>query len=119
MLPPMPPVPPENVWITLTHASNQSSMCVSLATPQSPFQTCLVGVPIHNSTEINALVNGTHANGKRLASTFEMLEPQEVDILGSLRASTCVYFNTSRAWFSGPSNDVAYPAMVLKCFALV
>lgn len=54
----------------------------------------LVGVPIHNSTEINALVNGTHANGKRLASTFEMLEPQEVDILGSLRASTCVYFNT-------------------------
>lgn len=60
-----------------------------------------------NGTEINALVNGTYANGKKLASTFKLDEPEEADILGSLRASTCVNFNILRAWLSGPSNEAS------------
>lgn len=35
-----------NVWITLASTTHTDAMCISMTTPNDPFRTCLVGVPI-------------------------------------------------------------------------
>ena len=42
--------PRENIWVTLARSLNTTSFCASLATPDSPFVTCLIGVPLSNAT---------------------------------------------------------------------
>lgn len=44
--------PRTNVWVSLAKRINQTNFCVSLAQPESPFHTCLIGVPLNDSEAI-------------------------------------------------------------------
>ncbi|XP_064512513.1 uncharacterized protein LOC135414988 [Pseudopipra pipra] len=114
-----------NVWTTLANVTKTDVICVSMATPTSPFCTCLVGVPIDNyrwGTLYNetVLANCTHPgtqqplwwcqaswrakSGKDATWYIKSLaymhnfpalpiQPQELDILGTLTATRCFYLN--------------------------
>ena len=38
--------PKQNVWVTLANITHQEAICLSVATPESPFSTCLVCLPL-------------------------------------------------------------------------
>ncbi|XP_051640625.1 uncharacterized protein LOC127469851 [Manacus candei] len=42
----MVPQPKQNVWVTLVEMIHQETLCLSLANPENPFSTCLVGLPL-------------------------------------------------------------------------
>lgn len=37
--------PKQNPWITLANITRQETLCLSEASPDNPFPTCLVGLP--------------------------------------------------------------------------
>nr|XP_025964554.1 uncharacterized protein LOC112988330 [Dromaius novaehollandiae]XP_025964555.1 uncharacterized protein LOC112988330 [Dromaius novaehollandiae] len=116
------PQPKENVWVTLANVTGQDTICLSTATPQNPFSTRLVGLPL-DLTELEQLcdqsVSGTpvcsnisrndtrepwDAWWSRVGSPYAN-PPQELQLLGSLGAHRCVNFNyTGR----GRSNDTVW-----------
>ncbi|XP_063176509.1 uncharacterized protein LOC134508611 [Chroicocephalus ridibundus] len=112
--------PCQNVWVTLARSLNTTSFCASLATPSSPFTTCLVGVPLNNSTfllfnnSMTTLRKQYNISGrlpfswKNLKDLFEKYnnwddklpigpEPQEIDLVDSLNASHCLFIGL-RSW---------------------
>lgn len=42
----IPPQPKTNIWVTLADKTGQDMLCLSTASPENPFTTCLVGQPI-------------------------------------------------------------------------
>lgn len=38
-------LPRTNVWVTLVNVLGLDTLCLSTATPENPFSTCLVSVP--------------------------------------------------------------------------
>ncbi|XP_040399156.1 uncharacterized protein LOC121062920 [Cygnus olor] len=74
--------PRRNIWVTLTNMTGQEAMCLSLASANNPFTTCLVGNPADNKDWTVYLPQAP-------------LEPQELDILGSVTATACGRFNCS------------------------
>lgn len=109
--------PRTNVWVTLARSLNTTSFCASLASPQSPFSTCLVGVPVNdsnldewmgkylvkkemcgkNKTVVDCLSRYDSWADRQLIGP----EPQELEILGSLTAQACFFINVSqdsRGW---------------------
>lgn len=46
----------KNLWVTWAEKTNQSSLCLSMATPSDPFRTCLLGVPINMSLLNNSTI---------------------------------------------------------------
>lgn len=40
--------PRNNVWVTLANVSGLDTLCLSTTTPENPFSTCLVSVPVEN-----------------------------------------------------------------------
>lgn len=100
--------PRKNMWISLAQKLNRTDFCVSLAQPESPFHTCLIGVPL-KETEYNSLVTPqTRQHCKNnITSCLEEYDlwddklpfsdkPDELEILGSLHAASCIYINSSR-----------------------
>lgn len=41
---------PGNIWVTWANRTNQTDFCLSLQSATSPFQTCLVGIPVWDDT---------------------------------------------------------------------
>ncbi|KAJ7425404.1 Glycine dehydrogenase (decarboxylating), mitochondrial [Pitangus sulphuratus] len=114
-----------NEWTTLANVTKTDVLCLSMATPTSPFRTCLVGVPIddyrwgtlYNET---VLANCTHpgtqqplrwcqalwrAKSGKVAAWYTQsiaymhnfpalsIQPQALDILGTLTATRCFYLH--------------------------
>ncbi|RMC19404.1 hypothetical protein DUI87_04014 [Hirundo rustica rustica] len=40
------PQPKQNVWVTLANITNQETLCLSVASPDNLYSTCLVGLPM-------------------------------------------------------------------------
>ena len=59
-----------NIWVTLANMTEQEAMCLSQASANDPFTTCLVGNPADNKDWTVYLLQAP-------------LEPQELDILVS------------------------------------
>ena len=41
-----PALPRINVWVTLANLTGQDTLCLATASPDNPFSTCLVGIPL-------------------------------------------------------------------------
>lgn len=105
--------PRDNIWVTITNKTNQSSICLALGGVGNPFRTCLVGVPTWRVEDFVGLMNESlnytglnnsigHAGGStpqqhdgavqcaliyRLNTTLHS-DPEELDLFGSTNAST-------------------------------
>ena len=99
----IPPQPKNNVWVTLANITGQDTLCLSLSTPGNPFSTCLVGVPL-DFFPCNGHLQGLPPckSAKQYADSWDLIapnwpitsvEPQELELLGSLKADWCIYFN--------------------------
>ncbi|XP_068855798.1 uncharacterized protein [Aphelocoma coerulescens] len=101
--------PKTNVWVTLANASGLDTLCLSTTTPENPFSTCLVNVPIENwpiPEKIDRALRGIFAGSEvwehyTPVNTWEWWtpylpkisdEPEELEILGSVKVKFCVEF---------------------------
>ena len=44
----LPALPKVNVWVTLANLTGQDTLCLATASPNNPFSTCLVRLPLNN-----------------------------------------------------------------------
>lgn len=104
--------PRQNVWVSLAHELNTTTFCASLATPSTPFLTCLIGVPLTNTTWLHfrSAANDTgfqsgRITGNNITESFEQYdnwddrlpfgpEPQEIELIDSLNATSCFYIDS-------------------------
>lgn len=99
--------PKENVWMTLAKALKQDSLCLSMGNASNPMSTCLVGIPWgpKKSKNIKRGADPTrkwdlakHWNAWMQSFPHAHTEPQELDLLGSAKARSCVHFNPIYQW---------------------
>lgn len=101
--------PKTNVWITLANLTGQDTLCLAMASPENLFSTCLVGLALDEwprPSQAHILDSENHADAWEQWVPFlpyAGLEPQEVELLGSVKMDLCVKFNysgsnQSRAW---------------------
>lgn len=96
-----------NIWVTLAKALNQTTFCASVQLAAQPFHTCLVGIPLSNSSIVTVSLT-SRLNGQKCknftscinerdmeddALPVASLELQEIDILGSVYFTECLFFN--------------------------
>lgn len=88
--------PQENVWVTLAKSLQQDNMCLSMGSAASPLASCLVGIPLgpndypFTEEKPNPVDAWDEWTGILLHAQEE---PQELDLLGSSRATYCVRFS--------------------------
>ncbi|XP_027507894.1 uncharacterized protein LOC113951261 [Corapipo altera] len=117
-----------NVWVTLMKALNQTIFCASLVKPELPFHTFLVGAPVNNSDAVKLVSNvkrlpdlGTKACNASVQSCIANVNdwlvklpvgiaPQELDILGTLTAAACFYFDYTGATLLANKYSKGYDA---------
>ncbi|KAM9591460.1 uncharacterized protein ACIBXB_006253 [Morphnus guianensis] len=95
--------PKQNVWVTLADMIHQDTTCFATASPENPFSTCLVGVPVDtwpNPLRIPNLCGSPQNCTKNWDAVYAHLsqatqEPQELELLGSVVMDACVFFNYS------------------------
>ncbi|XP_048786975.1 uncharacterized protein LOC125686699 [Lagopus muta] len=98
----IPAQPKQNVWVTLANKMGQDTLCLSTASPGNPF-SCLVGQPLDKWPIPNSIAEiafNTSAvvdkwDGWVLRLQQSNLEPQELELLGSVKMDYCLYFNYS------------------------
>lgn len=104
--------PRHNMWITLAQKLNRTDFCISLSRPDSPFYTCLIGVPLNNSeaflltSTITGQIKKSKCNNsiRTCLTEYDMWDdslpygtkPDELEILGTLHAEACLYINSSK-----------------------
>lgn len=103
--------PKINVRVTLANASGLDTLCLSTTTPKNPFSACFVNVPVENwpiPERIDRAIRGTFAGSQvweyyTPLNTWEWRtpclpkasdEPQELDLLGSVKVKFCVEFHS-------------------------
>nr|XP_030129174.3 uncharacterized protein LOC115495368 [Taeniopygia guttata] len=102
------PQPTKNVWKRLAQALGKDHICLSTSSAANPFLSCLVGIPYKLDEFPFTFPKPTTSPVRRARSfTVRQLdawrnwvklfppmdkEPQELDLLGSSPASTCVHF---------------------------
>lgn len=100
----IPPQPKTNVWVTMANLTGQDTICLVLSSPDNPFSTCLVGLPLDawpcpkqiptcNSSNPNTTVDQWDAWIPYLP--LALTEPQELELLGSVKMDACLIFNWS------------------------
>ncbi|KAM9585559.1 uncharacterized protein ACIBXB_008100 [Morphnus guianensis] len=102
----VPSLPKTNIWLTIANLTNQSStLCLAMANPDNSFSTCLVGVPLDNEawpSPMGLPLQVTMGTGK--VDNWDQImpwlpgaivEPQELELLGSVKMDYCVMFNYS------------------------
>ncbi|XP_036245695.1 uncharacterized protein LOC118690841 [Molothrus ater] len=112
------PQPKANVWRTLAQAMGQEHICLDLGSAEDPMSSCLVGIPLppfefpypFNVTYNPPLmVDAQNAwrDGLRKLTPLQS-DPPELHLVGSARASACIWFQysplfgSSRYSFIGP-----------------
>lgn len=126
---PFPPALPKvNVWVTLANLTGQDTLCLSTASPNNPFSTCLVGLPLDKwpvPEELQKLFPPGNVS-QNITEYWDLwapqlpratLEPQEIELLGSVKMDFCVRFNytgrnQSRVWDVSPVHPVFRNASV-------
>lgn len=109
----MPPQPKQNVWVTIANHTGQEVMCLAMSSPSNPFSTCLVGIPLEslpcppsalpcNSTDPQLYADGWDSFMPYFPPAD--LEPQELELLGSIQADWCIFFNWSSIATASPVN---------------
>lgn len=120
----VPAQPKENIWVTIANKTGQEAICLMLSSPGNPFSTCLVGMPLDvppcppgaRSCQVNDARHYAD-NWDRQIPYFPPapLEPQELEILGSVKADWCVFFNWTSIYRAGPGRqgqNLSYPISV-------
>ena len=95
--------PKQNVWVTLANMTHQDTLWLATASPENPFSTCLVGIPVDtwpNPLQIPNLCDSPENCAKNWDRVYACLspvtqEPQELELLGSVMMDACVVFNYS------------------------
>ncbi|XP_031464539.1 uncharacterized protein LOC116238794 [Phasianus colchicus] len=88
----------QNIWVTLTNKMGQDTLCLSTASPGNPF-SCLMGQPLKKwpapryAPNRKAAVDKWDGWVKHLQQ--RNLEPQQLELLGSVKMDYCLYFNYS------------------------
>ncbi|XP_052523188.1 uncharacterized protein LOC128072973 [Tympanuchus pallidicinctus] len=109
----MPPQPKQNVWVTIANQTGQEVLCLAMSSPSNPFSTCLLGIPLESlPCPPSALpCNSTHP--RSYADGWDSflpyfppadLEPQERELLGSIRADWCIFLNWNSIATASPAN---------------
>nr|XP_047928475.1 uncharacterized protein LOC125183798 [Anser cygnoides] len=99
--------PRRNIWVTLANMTGQEAMCLSRASANDPFTTCLVGNPADNKDCTVYLPQAP-------------LEPQELDILGCVTATACVRFNCSGKKTNHETNGQRHTVLIaMHLFAVI
>ncbi|XP_072186952.1 syncytin-2-like [Excalfactoria chinensis] len=116
-----PPQPKENIWVTLANKTGQDAICLALSSPGNPFSTCLVGIPLDASPCPEGVPPCQSNDTKGYADNWDVyiphfpiapLEPQELEILGSVKADWCIYFNWTGSYRVGPDRSKIKPRSV-------
>lgn len=98
--------PKMNVWVALAKSTGSDTICLSNTSPEKPFSTCLVGVPLpegfdnvtfekywpyddHHFSPTPSPRHQTYINNFKVDKS----DLQELEILGSLTVDTCYYFH--------------------------
>ncbi|XP_032909172.1 uncharacterized protein LOC116993041 [Catharus ustulatus] len=97
--------PKENIWESLANAAGLDTICLTHSRPKKPFSTCLVGLPVKDwpiPKDIPAKVLQvmlTPVDAWRIWTQFlpvAPFEPQELEILGSMKMDFCIKFSFLR-----------------------
>ena len=122
----LPALPKVNVWVTLANVTRQDTWCLATASPNNPFSTCLVGLPL-DEWPVPTNLKAIFPNGSQnLTENWDIwvpclpqatLEPQETELLGSVKMGICVKLNytgknQSKAWHVSPAHPVFRNASV-------
>jgi len=118
----LPALPKVNVWVTLANLTGQDTLCLATASPNNPFSTCLVGLPLNNWPIPRAFqsIFPSKNVSRNVTDCWDMwtpqlplatLEPQEIELLGSVKMDFCVRFNytgknQSKAWDVSPAHPI-------------
>lgn len=123
--------PKQNVWKTLANITKQEILCLSVASPSNPFSTCLVRLPMDvwpiPVDTIRTLKTQGHRTKvvkpnpvddwdhwiKRLPYTPN--EPQELELLGSIKMDYCIKLWVMSNWRDVSSNNKLYRNETLWC----
>jgi len=114
------PQPKINVWASLANLTGPDSICLSIASPGNPFSTCLVGVPLDEWPIPPALTSVVPPDNGTVNDMWDLwtdqlplaqLEPQEIELLGSIRMDFWFFFNytgrnQTHAWGVNTLNSV-------------
>lgn len=93
--------PKTNVWVTLANVTNLDTLCLATATPGNPLSTCFVGIPLETwPIPLQAPYRiGTGAgqvenwDGWTSYLPEASLDPQELDLSGSIKMDYCLFFS--------------------------
>lgn len=95
----------QNVWVTLANTTQQETLCLSATTPNNPLSTCFAGLPADQWLLMEKAIHKLHPHNKWIHNpvdnwyywTWDLphapLEPQELEILGSLKTDFSVKFH--------------------------
>lgn len=90
----------QNIWVTLANLTGQDMMCLSMASPGNPFSTCLVGQLV-DQWPVPSSVFWVYASTSDVVDSWDVwvsylslapMEPQEIELLGSVKMDYCLYF---------------------------
>ncbi|XP_059717972.1 uncharacterized protein LOC132335432 [Haemorhous mexicanus] len=85
----------QNVWVTLAKSLQQENLCMTMGSVDDPLSTCLVGIPLSQNEYPYVGKKPNPADSwDEWTRIFPQApqEPQELDLLGSTKASFCVTF---------------------------
>ena len=113
-------LPKVNVWVTLANITGQDTLCLATASPNNPFSTCFVGLPLDKWPIPESVKHAFPALSPNLMNEWDAwvsflpqatLEPQEIELLGSVKMDFCVKFNytgknQSKAWDVSPAHPI-------------
>jgi len=118
----LPALPKVNVWVTLANLTGQDILCLAAASPNNPFSTCLVGLPLNDWPIPRAFqsIFPSKSVSRNVTDCWDIwtpglplatLEPQEIELLGSVKMDFCVKFNytgknQSKAWDVSPAHPI-------------
>jgi len=93
-----------NVWVTLANLTGQDSICLSIASPGNPFFNMPCWCPFGCMAHTLALTSVVPPNNGTVTDMWDLwtvqlplaqLEPQETELLGSIRMDFCLFFNST------------------------
>ncbi|KAL2294526.1 hypothetical protein Nmel_008261, partial [Mimus melanotis] len=108
--------PKTNIWITLANLTGQDTLYLATASPENPFSTCLIGLPLDtwpHPPSAHVLNFENHADVWDQWVPYlprATLKPQDLELLGSVKMDFCVKFN-----YSGVNHSKAWDVSLSQC----
>lgn len=116
------PQPKANVWRTLAQAMGQDNICLDLGSAEDPMSSCLVGIPLplfefpypfnvtlgsllQRNTPLMVDAQNAWRDGLRKLTPLQS-DPPELHLIGSARASACIWFQYTPIAGSSRYSDI-------------